>query len=160
MKKLFPLLISAILLIISPDKTFAMTQVTNTEGGLYVVNCEEYISLRTYPSTEAPVLTTIPLGDMVYVLDDSVGTDTFAHVNYRGKNGYALYSYLSPHATLYKVINCRQSISLRSDPSTSATAMRQIPLGQYVRFVRDVSNGFYYVYYEGMLGYALADYLG
>ena len=142
------------------EAAFAATGVTNTEGGLFVVNCEEYISLRSYPSTEAPVITTIPLGDMVYVLDDSDGTAAFAHVNYRGRTGYALYSYLSAHATLYKVINCRQWVSLRSSPSTSASVLREVPLGQYVRFVRTAQNGFYYVYYDGALGYVLADYLG
>ena len=135
------------------------TRVTNTEGTLFVTNCEEWISLRSYPSTAAPVLARIPLGDQVYVLDDSDGMASFAHVNYKGTTGYALYSYLTPHATLYRVVNCNEWISLRSAPSTDAGVLRRVPLGAYVRYVKNGGNGFTYVYYDGALGYVLNDYL-
>lgn len=135
------------------------TRVTNTEGGLYVTNCEEWISLRSYPSTDAPVLARIPLGERVDVLDDSNGMESFAHINYKGTRGYALYAYLTPHATLFRVVNCNEWISLRSAPSTEAIALRRVPLGAYVRYVKDGGNGFTYVYYDDSLGYVLNDYI-
>ena len=54
-----------------PNYTAASTEATNTEGGMYVVNCESWISLREYASTDAPVIVEIPLGDMVNIIDDN-----------------------------------------------------------------------------------------
>lgn len=62
------------------------------------------------------------------------------------------------YTTLY-VVNCRESITLREDPSVYSPEMAQIPLGEPVRFIEDVGNGFYKVNYEGLTGYALAEYL-
>ena len=59
----------------------------------YVVNCNEYISLRARPSTEAEALRTMPLGASVSYLGDA--DNGFAKVEYRGTTGYALKSYLS-----------------------------------------------------------------
>lgn len=62
------------------------------------------------------------------------------------------------HTTLY-VVNCRESISLRTEPSTSAYAKRQIPLGSAVTYIETIGNGFYKINYLGDEGYALASYL-
>ncbi len=59
----------------------------------------------------------------------------------------------------YFVVNCKQSISLRSYPSTSATAITQVPLGQAVGYIEDAGNGFYKINYDGLVGYSLASYL-
>lgn len=59
----------------------------------YVANCNEYISLRARPSTEAEALRTMPLGASVSYLGDA--DNGFAKVEYRGTTGYALKSYLS-----------------------------------------------------------------
>ena len=60
--------------------------------------------------------------------------------------------------TLY-VVNCKESISLRTKPSTSSDAILQIPLFAGVTFLADAENGFLYVNYHGKSGYALAKYL-
>ena len=62
------------------------------------------------------------------------------------------------YTTLY-VVNCTQSISLRTSPSTKATAIRPIPLGAAVSFVQNYTDGFYQISYIGDTGYALASYL-
>lgn len=59
----------------------------------------------------------------------------------------------------YFVVNCRESITLRQDPSVYAPELAQIPLGQAVGFIEDVGNGFYKINYDGLVGYALAEYL-
>ena len=59
----------------------------------------------------------------------------------------------------YFVVNCRESITLRETPSTAARELAQIPLGQAVGFIEDAPNGFCKVNYDGLVGYALADYL-
>jgi uncharacterized protein YgiM (DUF1202 family) len=59
----------------------------------------------------------------------------------------------------YIVVNCRESITLRQDPSVYSPEITQIPLGQAVGFIEDVGNGFYKINYDGLTGYALAQYL-
>ena len=59
----------------------------------------------------------------------------------------------------YFVVNCRQSITLRESPSVYAAEITQIPLGQAVGFIANVGNGFYKINYDGLIGYALAQYL-
>ncbi|MCR5175778.1 MAG: SH3 domain-containing protein [Anaerovibrio sp.] len=140
----------------------AATQGTNTEGGLYVTDCNEWISLFSSASVDSNAITRIPLGDVVTIIDDNdpcYKDKVFAHVRYMDKSGYALYQYLTPHWTFYRVTNCKEWISLRAEPSVDSQAIACIPLGENVRFVKNAANGFCYVYYNGQLGYALADYL-
>lgn len=69
---------------------------SNTSGGyrtMYCVNCREYITLRSIPSTSGSDLAHIPLGASV----SYVGTaeNGFYEVIYNGRRGYALAQYLS-----------------------------------------------------------------
>ena len=59
----------------------------------------------------------------------------------------------------YFVVNCRESITLRAAPSVEARELAQIPLGQAVGFIETAPNGFYKINYDGLIGFALADYL-
>lgn len=59
----------------------------------------------------------------------------------------------------YYVVNCNESITLRTSASTSASEICQIPLGSAVSYVESAANGFYKVIYNGHTGYALASYL-
>ena len=59
----------------------------------------------------------------------------------------------------YYVVNCKQSITLRTYPSTSASEITQIPLGQAVGYIENAGNGFYKINYDGRVGYSLAAYL-
>lgn len=59
----------------------------------------------------------------------------------------------------YYVVNCNQSITLRTSPSTSASEITQIPLGQAVGYIENAGNGFYKINYDGAVGYSLASYL-
>ena len=69
---------------------------SNVSGGyrtMYCVNCREYITLRSIPSTSGADLGHIPLGASV----SYVGTaeNGFYEVIYNGRRGYALAQYLS-----------------------------------------------------------------
>ena len=59
----------------------------------------------------------------------------------------------------YYVVNCKQSITLRTAPSTSSSEITQIPLGQAVGYIENAGNGFYKINYNGRVGYGLAAYL-
>ncbi len=130
---------------------------------MYVVDCKESISLRESPSTSARVLTQIPLYGMVEFVDEA--DNGFYMVWYNGQLGYALASYLDIYepqvytGITYTVVNCNESITLRTSPYTSAEEICQIPLGAVVNYIQTAGNGFYLVNYNGRNGYALASYL-
>ena len=64
-----------------------------TEAALCYADCNEYISLRTKPSTGAEVITKILAGEQVTVV---AKTGDFALVEYQGLMGYVLLNYLNP----------------------------------------------------------------
>ncbi len=65
-----------------------------------VVNCNEWISLREYPSTEAPRITKIPLGSLVKIYQGQLGerssspTNGFYWTQYNGMSGWCLREYI------------------------------------------------------------------
>lgn len=128
----------------------------------YVVNCKQSITLRTSPSTEAGEICQIPLGSAVSYI--SAASNGFYYISYNGNTGYALASYLSSsYGSSYydtcRVVNCKQSITLRPGPDVDSGEICQIPLGATVSFVAAAANDFYEIYYMGNHGYALAAYL-
>ena len=141
---------------------------------MYVVNCDESITLRTSPSTQSAEVRQIPLGEAVSYIEGA--ENGFYKISYLGATGYALASYLSSEQPYYgnvkadgyyeeeayatmRVANCDESITLRSSPSTKASALCQIPLGEVVSYIESAANGFYKISYLGQTGYALASYL-
>ena len=58
-----------------------------------VVNCREWISLRSYRSTEAPRLARIPLGEWVWIYNNSY-SNGFLEAEYNGQHGYVLDAYI------------------------------------------------------------------
>ena len=57
------------------------------------------------------------------------------------------------------VVECEESITLRDRPSVNGRELAQIPLGKAVGFIENAGNGFYKINYDGVVGYALAQYL-
>ena len=137
---------------------------------LYVVNCNESITLRVSDSTNAKEIRQIPLGAAVSFMENAA--NGFYKVSYNGSTGYALASYLSvdPYnhyvasttaSTVWsgKVVRCNEYITLRRTPSTKGEEITKIPLGGIVTVYSGADNGFYYIYYDGFEGYALAGYI-
>ena len=58
-----------------------------------VVNCREWITLRSYPSTEAESLAQIPLGEWVWI-NRGYYHDGFYSAEYNGRHGYVLAAYI------------------------------------------------------------------
>lgn len=137
---------------------------------LYVVNCNESITLRVSDSTNAKEIRQIPLGAAVSFMENAA--NGFYKVSYNGSTGYALASYLSvdPYdhyvasttaSTVWsgKVVRCNEYITLRRTPSTKGEEITKIPLGAIVTVYSGADNGFYYIDYDGFEGYALAGYI-
>lgn len=62
------------------------------------------------------------------------------------------------YLTVY-VANCRDFITMRDSPSTTARELSKIPLGAAVSYVSTSTNGFDQIVYNGHMGYALDSYL-
>lgn len=145
------------------------TQSERSQGTLWVVNCDEWISLRSSASTSASRLAKIPLGASCEYLGSA--SNGFYKVRYNGTTGYALSQYLSTQGSYSSsfgsassvekrwVVNCDEWISLRSSASTSASRLAKIPLGASCEYLGSASNGFSKVRYNGTVGYALNQYL-
>ena len=150
-------------------QTVAVTQ-AQVLTTLYVVNCNESITLRVSDSTNAKEIRQIPLGAAVSFMENAA--NGFYKVSYNGSTGYALASYLSvdPYdhyvaptkaSTVWsgKVVRCNEYIPLRRTPSTKGEEITKIPLGAIVTVYSGADNGFYYIDYDGFEGYALAGYI-
>ena len=150
-------------------QTAAVTQ-AQVLTTLYVVNCNESITLRVSDSTNAKEIRQIPLGAAVSFMENAA--NGFYKVSYNGSTGYALASYLSvdPYdhyvasttaSTVWsgKVVRCNEYITLRRNPSTTGEEITKIPLRAIVTVYSGADNGFYYIYYDGFEGYALAGYI-
>ena len=151
------------------SQTAAVTQ-AQVLTTLYVVNCNESITLRVSDSTNAKEIRQIPLGAAVSFMENAA--NGFYKVSYNGSIGYALASYLSvdPYdhyvaptkaSTVWsgKVVRCNEYITLRRTPSTKGEEITKIPLGAIVTVYSGADNGFYYIDYDGFEGYALAGYI-
>lgn len=150
-------------------QTVAVTQ-AQVLTTLYVVNCNESITLRVSDSTNSKEIKQIPLGAAVSFMENAA--NGFYKVSYNGSTGYALASYLSVDPYNHyvasttaskvwsgKVVRCNEYITLRRTPSTKGEEITKIPLGAIVTVYSGADNGFYYIYYDGFEGYALAGYI-
>ena len=151
------LALTAILIFMLTATAFANNNIVAT---YFVVNCNESITLREYPSVQAREIAQIPLGQAVGFIEEA--ENGFYKINYDGLIGYALAEYLSPDNRSFRgatVVNCKQSITLRETPSTSSYELAQIPLGARVKYLGVETNSFYKVEYRGMVGFVLKTYL-
>lgn len=57
------------------------------------------------------------------------------------------------------VVNCREWITLRGEPSVYSEDMGHIPLGAYVTYYGPANSEFCIIGYNGMLGYAMSYYI-
>lgn len=86
----------------------------------------------------------------------------FLKVSYEGKAGYVHGKYLEKMTdapTMLTVVNCRQSVTLRAEPSRSAAALADVPLGAEVEDGEITEGEFRKMFYQGREGYVLDAYL-
>ena len=57
-----------------------------------------------------------------------------------------------------RIVNCDSWVTLRSEPSTHASTVTRVPLGEYVQAYK-YNDKFMECYYNGMHGYILKNYL-
>ena len=129
---------------------------------MYVVGCNENISLRVSPDKAAQRIAYIPLYSQVEYIGEAA--NGFKQINYAGYTGYSLSEYLDYYepqvatGIRLEVYNCNENISLRTGPATTFDAICTIPLGSYVDFIEERGD-FYLISYNGFTGYSLKKYL-
>ena len=74
------------------------------EGMLRIVNCQDWVSLRSAPSTQAERLAQVPLGALVTGEYEMYAE--FSHCSYNGVSGYILNEYLEAPALAAQVNGC------------------------------------------------------
>lgn len=126
--------------------------------------CEEYVTLRAYPSTSAKALIRVPLGATVTNVSCDSYSDRFYCCTYKGHTGYILSEYLLGGQEMADiegayVAHCEAWVSLRARPSTSSERLMKVPKGQHVQDAYYVENGFVHCVYHGVEGYILSQYI-
>ena len=112
----------------------------------------------------------IPNGTVLTVTQEAVASNgnSWGYTNYNGTYGWIALTQVTkyqepaegaPISHTRYVINCNESITLRTSPDVNADEICQIPLGTAVATFGEAGNGFISVYYQGASGYCLASYL-
>ena len=127
---------------------------------LYVNYCNEYITLRSQPSTAASGITYIPLYSTVRYLG-KVSTD-FSMVEYGGRTGYVLNRYLGvSRPTMQGMLltspnSCELGIPLYNAPSGECEVIAWMPIQEYIAkysWEHEDENDCFLVEYRGIVGY-------
>ena len=81
--------------LITPTPKPTMVIIDDTSNRMYIVNCNEWVSLRAYMSTSAERLAKVPLGATVTNVQKA--SEGFSYVTYNGMQGYIQNQYLSAY---------------------------------------------------------------
>jgi uncharacterized protein YraI len=159
----------------------ALVLIPTTGVAQECMDCVRYaateLNLRQDPSLDAPVLHIVPTGSS---LEQAAGDETngYVPVNYDGVSGWVIVEGLAPSAEEAGVgaaaaapsaptttsADARVALApllLRSGPSTDAEPILEMPEGAVVALTREgAENGYVTVDFEGVIGWAYADFLG
>ena len=141
---------------------------TNTENNPSTVIekgvTTENLNLRVEASTSSKIITTIPKGKTIEIVEKL--NSGWYKVNYNGKTGYVSSSYVSingstenkPSIVTEKGVTTA-NLNLRVEASTSSKIITTIPKGQTIEIVEKLNSGWYKVNYNGKTGYVSSKYV-
>lgn len=123
------------------------------------------LNLRTGASTKYAILTTIPNGSKVTIVNKQA--NGWYKVQYGAKIGYVSGDYLkvttqavtTPDVTATQVGTTTDNLNMRTGSSTNYAILLTIPKGKQVDILHKESNGWYRVQYNGKIGYVSGLYL-
>jgi uncharacterized protein YraI len=123
------------------------------------------LNLRAGPGTNYKVLLVIPKG--AHVFDNGEVSNGFRRITYANTVGWSAAQYLTagtpvpPHPG--PIVGARVAtidLNLRAGPSTGDKVIRVIPRNAPVQITDTVVDGYRYVYYQDLGGWAFDQYLG
>ena len=124
------------------------------------------VNLRDAPSYTGGVLTSVPEGWLVNVVDGPFTDDLDGTIWYqvvaRGQTGYMLSDYLrTPDGAVAPaaVATTTANVNLRSGAGTSFAVLLVIPNGATVNTTGSVQNGFTQLTYNGTTGWSASQYI-
>ena len=141
---------------------------TNTENNPSTVIekgvTTENLNLRVKASTSSKIITTIPKGQTIEIVEKL--NSGWYKVNYNGKTGYVSSSYVSingstenkPSIVTEKGVTTA-NLNLRVKASTSSKIITTIPKGKTIEIVEKLNSGWYKVNYNGKTGYVSSKYV-
>lgn len=141
---------------VSPDITAAPEEYT-----VWVMGTVNYVNLRVAPSTEAEIITRIPSGDEMAVLEV---LGTFTHVRHGVGTGYVLSKHLTYTKPMESIgvmyINTDvDPLAMRNEPDLyDSEVLTYIPRGEKVMLYGTVGD-WSHVQYGDYVGYCATDYL-
>ncbi len=120
------------------------------------------LNLRTGPTLIHDVVLVIPAGATINLYDRT--QDGFRGVGYGGKVGWSSAAYITTGGTTPPppptgTAKTTTDLNLRASASTSAKILLVMPAGATVTLGAQSSNGFRQVTYNGVSGWAFAEYL-
>ena len=144
----------------SPTPTPTPTPTPAPEGTAWVLTTVNYINVRETPSTEGEIITTIPGGDELIVLEKG---STWSYVKHGIATGYVLSSNLTysqplPSIGILYVDTDVDPLSLREEPNLNATIKTRVPRGDAVMLLADQGE-WCHVQYGAYVGYCASRYL-
>lgn len=124
------------------------------------------VNLRDQPSYAGAVLTSVPEGWLVNVVDgpftDDIDGTVWYQVVARGQTGYMLSDYLRTpggDVSAAAVMTTTANLNLRTGPGTSYSVILVIPNGATVNTTGATQNGFSRLTYNGTTGWSASQYL-
>ncbi len=131
----------------------------------YITTQKDPLNVRSEPSKNSKVLTTIPKGTYVYVYNTS--EYGWYYVTYNNKSGYVSSDYVTAESYVYynsyipstAVVATKQDVlNLRQSASTNGTIITGIPKGSTVTII-EFGYDWCYVSWGGYTGYVSTQYL-
>ncbi len=146
------------------DKNTEIEKSSN-DYGTAVVFDTDYVTMRSAGHMSASEKLKLYSGDSVTI--KSIDENGYFKVDYNGKEGYVVPSYLSLNEDAVKKIKSQKTytvitdyITLRDIPSTSGEELDKIYTGAELEYFSEAQDGFCLVRYNGRFGYVLKKYNG
>ena len=133
-------------LMLAPSRTVAAAEGETTDS----------LNLRTGPGTGYEVILVMPEGASISITGSR--SNGYYPIRYQGTNGWASADYIDTDAPL-GIAYTTDSLNLRSGPGTKYDVIDVMPAGASLKITGSYSKGFYPVRYQGVKGWASADYL-
>lgn len=146
---------------LAPTPTPTATPTPQPDGMAWVKTLVNYIKLRETPSTEGKIITTIPGGDELTVLEQG---STWSYVKHGVASGWVLSSNLTysqplPSIGVLYVDTDVDPLSLRDEPDIyDSVILTRIPRGEPVMLLQEMGD-WCHVQYEAYIGYCASEYL-
>lgn len=144
--------------------SFPADNVQQVTGYATVQTASGGLNLRSQPKAGSTIVTTLPRGARVGVIEWG---DTWSHISYESYSGYAMSTYLlregqsgtvTPSAGSAVVNTASGSLNLRQSPDAGATVLNSIPKGAQVEVLVQGSE-WTQVRFSGVTGYVMSKFL-